>query len=107
MLTRRIALPIALAAALFGGLALGAADISTSTVHVSTSPDVSAPTTDTAWDMWDHGGASAKMRVVTNRAYRVDFMGATTDYPKDALAEDAVAVGKDGRWYWFRLTYTS
>jgi hypothetical protein len=107
MFTRRIALPIVLTAALFGGLALGAVDLSINAPHSTSAPDTSDPTKVTAWDIWDHGGASAKMRVVTNRAYRVDFMGATDAYPQDAAAEDAVVVGKDGRWYWFRLTYTS
>lgn len=59
-----------------------------------------------AWRIFDHGGGAAMLPVDPSSAYRVDFMGAGDDYPRGFNAlTDAAAVGKDGRWYWFRATY--
>lgn len=81
-------------------------DCATMGNRICTPLDTRTGTQATAWEIWDNGGGSSKLRVDPSRPYRVDFVGASETYPHQAPAEDALAVGKDGRWYWFHLTYT-
>ena len=67
------------------------------------SPD---STEEYAWEIFDHGGGSSKLRVDPSRAYKVTFMSATPSYPSWAGPDDAVIPAKDGRWYWFAVSYT-
>jgi hypothetical protein len=60
----------------------------------------------TAWDTWDEQGGEAKLPVDPSRPFRVDFMASTDTYPQNLDTYDLVLVGKDGRWYVFRASYT-
>lgn len=104
---RTLALPLAsVALAMAGGLAVGtfapSAGGGTSPSPITTVD----PTEAAAWEIYDNGGGSSKIRVDPTRPYRVDFVSATHDYPSWAAPDDAVVVGKDGRWFWFAVTYT-
>lgn len=59
-----------------------------------------------AWEIFDHGGGAAALRVDPSRPYKVVFMSATPGYPSWAGPDDAVIAAKDGRWYWFAVSYT-
>lgn len=60
-----------------------------------------------AWEIFEHGGGTRHLPLDTSRAHKVVFLGAATEYPAGFVAlTDAAIPGKDGRWYWFRASYT-
>lgn len=60
----------------------------------------------TAWEVYEQQDGNRKLKVDPTRPYRVDYMVSTPDYPQNLDTYDLVLVGKDGRWYVFRASYT-
>jgi hypothetical protein len=106
---RKLIAPLALAALLTGCAAATptpASSVTWSAPAVLTQAlDQDAQIEAHAWEIFEHGGGASKLRVNPDRPFKVEFMAATTEYPKWADANDAIVPGKDGRWYWFHATY--
>lgn len=64
------------------------------------------PDEDKAWAVWEESDGAHKLKVDPSRPYRVDWMAVTDDYPQNMDSYDLALVGKDGRWYVFRASYT-
>ena len=67
------------------------------------------PTDDTSrdgWRVWQEQDGPRQLRVDPSKAFRVDFVGTATQYP-EMRPYDLALVGKDGKWYVFRASYTS
>lgn len=101
-------LPAALTLALAAGLTVGTFGPSGGSEQRPPAETITVtdPTEAQAWEIFEHGGGAAKLRVDPSRPYRVEFMSATPEYPSWAGPMDAVVVGKDMRWYWFAASYT-
>lgn len=64
------------------------------------------PYTRAAWEAWDVAGGEIDLELDPSRPYRVDYVASSEDYPENMDKYDLALVGKDGRWYVFRATYT-
>jgi len=54
------------------------------------------------WAVWESGNGAHSLKVDTSRAFRVDYVGYSIDYPRALRENDLALVGKDGKWYVFR-----
>jgi hypothetical protein len=59
------------------------------------------------WAVWEYGNGAHSLKVDTSRAFRVDYVGNSIDYPRALRENDLALPGKDGNWYVFRAEYTT
>ena len=58
-----------------------------------------------AWQVWDYADGPHSLKMDPSKAFRVDYIGSSADYPRDLAEYDLALVGKDGNWYVFRAEY--